>query len=351
MEMKVNTLMIKMLFFFIVSFVLVMSNSTSLFAQGRDRGIIRVEFLYSIESAGGRGDKLRSPTDIYYDRSVDELYIADTGRRKILIYDKNGAFIDDFTVDDKEGSPTMVSVDGKGRVYVGHNRSPKITIFNFKGVRLDVLDLPGIVDVPSNRIQPMYFASSPDGLVYVLKSEGGVVKIDPRGVEHENLYLSGGDAPNTIFGMNIDPEGRFIFSDMRPYSIVIYDPKEKQNTRFGAPGILYGQLARPAGIATDDKGHIFVVSLGRNKILCYDREGEFIEEFGRFGKEYGKFYLPSKIVSDGKDRLYVLETALERVQVFKIEFLKEINKTQNVVELEAGLKSQKKEVMVKKIHS
>jgi len=321
--------------------LVIVGNADLLFAEGRDRGIMRVEFLYSIENTGGRGDKLRSPTDIYYDRSAEELYIADAGHRKILIYDKNGSFIDDFTVDDKEGSPTMVSVDGKGRVYVGHNRSPKITIFNFKGARLDVLDLPGIVDVPTNKIRPMYFAASPDGLVYVLKSKGGIVKIDPLGDKHENLYFSGDDNPNAIFGMTINPEGKFIFSDMRPYSIVIYDPKGKKNKRFGKPGILYGQLARPSAVTTDNQGHIFVVSLVRNKILCYDREGEFIEEFGGIGKNYGRFYLPSKIVSDGKDRLYVLENGLKRVQVFRIEFLKEKNKTQNITVLKAGLKSQK----------
>ncbi len=351
MNIKNNKFVIQIIITLILLFFIIAGNAGLLFAQGRDRGIMRVEFLYAIEHTGGRGEKLRSPTDIHYDRSAEELYIADAGYRKIFIYDKNGSLIDDFTVDDKEGSPTMVSVDGKGRVYVGHNRSPKITIFNFKGVRLDVLDLPGIVDVLANRIRPMYFASSPDGLVYVLKSEGGIVKIDPLGEEHKNLYFSGDDNPNAIFGMTIDPEGRFIFSDMRPYSVVIYDPKEKKNKRFGKAGILYGQLARPSAVTTDNQGHIFVVSLVRNKILCYDREGEFIEEFGGRGKGYGLFYLPSKIVSDGKDRLYVLENALERVQVFRIEFLKEKNKTQSTTGLNVEIKSQKKGGDGKKIQS
>jgi hypothetical protein len=33
--------------------------------------------------------------------------------------------------------------------------------------------------------------------------------------------------------------------------------------------------------------------------------------------------MPTRIASDGKDRLYVLEQALKRVQVFRVEFLKE----------------------------
>jgi sugar lactone lactonase YvrE len=123
--------------------------------------------------------------------------------------------------------------------------------------------------------------------------------------------------------MAVDSAGRFLFTDMRPYSVVVFDPKSRDSRRFGSPGVLHGQLDRPIGIAADDAGHMFVVSTVTNKVSCYGREGNFIEEFGRMGDGHGQFYMPTRIASDGKDRIYVLENTLKRVQVFRVEFPKE----------------------------
>ncbi|MBI5576059.1 MAG: NHL repeat-containing protein [Deltaproteobacteria bacterium] len=292
-------------------------------AAGTDRGLLSVEFLYAIEYAGGRSDRLREPMDIFVDRKTGELYIADAAIRKILIYDRNGMFVQAIDPGEKEGSARMVAVDAEGRMFLGHVNSPKISILDFRGNPLDALLLPGIVDAPGSAVRPMAIANGGSGGIYVLKTRGGVVKVDPDGVAHEEIPISGEGAPNTIYGMAVDRNGRFLFTDMRPYSVVIYDPRGKTFKRFGSPGVLYGQLDRPIGIAADDAGHIFVVSTVTNKVSCFDREGEFIEEFGKIGEGYGQFYMPSRIASDGRDRIYVLENTLKRVQVFKVRFLKE----------------------------
>lgn len=292
-------------------------------AAGVDRGIMSVEFLYSIEYTSGRSDKLGEPIDIFFDRVRNELYIVDARSSKIYIYDNSGMFLQEFRVSGVHSPPGMVAVDGLGNIYVGYAGSPKISIFDYKGEALEHLDLPGIVDAPGNTVRPSRLSSGPDGRVYTLKNSGGVVKIDANGESHEEISISGDGQPNVIIGMGIDSSGRFLFTDMRPYSVVVFDPGKKTFKRFGTPGVLYGQLTRPTGVTADDAGHIFVLSGNTSKVSCFDKEGEFIEEFGGLGDRYGQFYMPSQIVSDGKDRLFVLENALKRVQVFKIRFLKE----------------------------
>ncbi|RJQ22209.1 MAG: hypothetical protein C4560_02785 [Nitrospiraceae bacterium] len=294
-------------------------------AAGIDRGIMKVDFLYSIESTGGRADTLKAPTDIFYDRKKGELYVVDPGNGGIFIYNESGAFIQKISInrDGEEGSPKMIAVDDEGRLYVGHLSSPKISVLSYRGEPLEVLDLPGTVDAPGFDVVPLRLASGPDGRVYALKSAGGVVKIDPLGENHEEISISGSGAPNVIYAISVDNDGSFLFADMRPYSVVRYDPKGKTFNRFGSPGVIYGQLARPVGVATDEAGHIFVTSLVRSKVLCYSKGGDFIEEFGGPGNRYGQFVMPTKIASDGKDRLFVLEEPLKRVQVFRVKFLNE----------------------------
>lgn len=292
-------------------------------SAGLDRNIMRVEFLYSIEHTGGRADRLREPMDLFFDRKKKELYIVDAATHKVFIYDNNGMFIQDIRLGGGEGAPTMVAVDGKGTIYTGHMGSAKITQLDYRGEPLDLLKLPGSIDAPGNNIRPLYLAGGKEGEIFVLKNSGGIVRIDPRNGSLDEMNIGGEGGPNMIYGMTVDSDGRFLFTDMRPYSVVAYDPRKKEFKRFGSPGVLYGQLDRPLGIAADEKGHIFVVSTVTNKVSCFDRDGNFIEEFGGLGDAYGRFYMPSKIVSDGKDRIYVLENTLKRVQVFRVEFLKE----------------------------
>jgi len=313
----------RILFPLLAAALLQMTHPAPSLAKGVDRGIMNVEFLYSIEYTSGRSDKLGEPLDIFFDRRKNELYIVDARTSKIYVYDNSGMFLQEIKLTGVKSPPGMMAVDGKGNIYVGYLGSPKISIFDYKGEPLANLDLPGIVDAPGNAERPVRLSAGPDGSVYSLKKTGGIVKIDIDGEAHEEISISGDGQPNVIIGMGMDNAGRFLFTDMRPYSVVVFDPVKKVFKRFGSAGVLYGQITRPTGITTDDVGHIFVLSGTLSKVSCFDKEGEFIEEFGGLGDRYGQFYMPSKIVSDGKDRLFVLENTLKRVQVFKIRFLRE----------------------------
>ena len=295
-------------------------------AAGLDRGVMKVEFLYAINYAAGRMEKFQEPMDLFFDKKNKELYIVDAAKHKIFVYDQNGIFIQEIKTDaagGASGAPRAVAVDGKGRIFTAHLYSPKINMLDYRGEFLESLLLPKILDLPGNKVLPSYMTAGNDGRLYVLKTTGEVVRIDTDSNSMDEIAVSGEGAPNMIYGMAVDGAGRFIFTDMRPSSVVIFDPKNKEFKRFGKAGVLYGQLDRPAGVATDDRGHIFVANTVTNKISCFDRDGTFIEEFGKIGERLGQFYMPSKIASDGKDRLYVLENTLKRVQVFRVEFLEE----------------------------
>lgn len=293
-------------------------------AAERDLGVLRVEFLYAIETAGGRGERLKDPLDVTVDRKTGEIYVVDGGTGRIQVYDRNGAFLQTIDLSGLgAGTPGTVAVDGAGRIYVGHLSSGAVSLLDYRGEFLETLTPPGVIDVPGSPVRTMALATGANGEVYALKTAGGVVKLDPAGESHEEVPIVGGETPALIFGMAVDRAGKFLFTDMRPYSVVVFDPKARESRRFGSAGVLYGQLDRPVGIAADAAGHMFVVSTVTNKVSCFGPDGEFLEEFGRLGRAYGQFYMPTRVASDGADRLYVLENGLKRVQVFRVEFLKE----------------------------
>lgn len=307
----------------IATIVLLLLSFAGSAAAGVNRGILKVEFLYSIEYAGGRSDRLHEPVDIFFDRKKGEFYVVDGAVDKIYVYDGNGMFIQEIRLQEKASVPANIAVDGEGRIYVSYGRNAKVSMLDYKGEAMEDLKLPGVLDLPESPVRALSLRTGRDGAVYALKSTGTIVKIDPENVAHRELSLTGEGGPTVISGMAVAGDGNFLFTDMRPYSVALFDTETRKYKRIGTPGVLYGQLARPQGITTDEAGHIFVVSSGTGKVSIFDREGTFIEEFGEFGSAYGEFYMASKIASDGKDRIFVLENTLKRIQVFKVEFLKE----------------------------
>lgn len=282
-----------------------------------------VEFLYSIEYAGGRSERFLELADMFFDRSKKELFLLDAATHKIHIFDRNGMYL--YTIDQngKGVMPGSLAVDARGRIFKTYRDGNKIGMMDLKGELLDDFVLPGTTEDARYGVTPKGLCSGPNGEIYVLKSAGGVVRLDPAGRKHEQISISGKGAPNMIFGMTVDPQGRFHFTDMRPYGMVAFDPRNREFKRYGTPGVLAHQITRPVGIAADDAGHIFVTSSVGNKVNAYDRDGNFIHAFGGAGVSLGRFTMPSKIVSDGKDTIYILENALKRVQAFKVNFVDE----------------------------
>jgi DNA-binding beta-propeller fold protein YncE len=133
-------------------------------AAGVDKGVISIEFLYSIEYTAGKTEKLREPMDLHFDPQKNELYVVDAGTRKIMIYDNNGMFIQDIPI--YGDTPSMFAVDKGGDIYVGYTSSPKISHLDYRGNHIEDIILPGIVDVPGNTIRPMRLVSGADGSVY-----------------------------------------------------------------------------------------------------------------------------------------------------------------------------------------
>lgn len=282
-----------------------------------------VEFLYSIEFAGGRSERLSEPIDIFFDQAKQELFVLDANLQKIFIYDRNGMFLYAMDQKGKEVLPKTMAVDGKGRIFKSYFYSHKIGVMDFKGELLDEFYLPGVEEASKTGRYLSALCSGPNGEIYALISGGGVIKVDPAGKEHEMISIAGEGAPSMIMGMGVGADGRFLFTDMRPYSVVAFDPRNKEFKRIGTPGVLFYQLTRPVGVTADNEGHIFVTSSTASKVNIYDRDGNFIYAFGGSGTTLGRFYRPTKIVSNGTDKIYILENPLKRIQVFKVAFSQE----------------------------
>jgi DNA-binding beta-propeller fold protein YncE len=88
-------------------------------------------------------------------------------------------------------------------------------------------------------------------------------------------------------------------------------------TSWGSFGTGEGQLNRPAGIAYDSSGNVFVVDTKNNRIQKFDKEGNFLGMWGKAGKEPGQFDNPVSLNIDPiSNYLYISDSGNKRIEIF-----------------------------------
>ena len=113
---------------------------------------------------------------------------------------------------------------------------------------------------------------------------------------------------------------------------------------FGRSGSGDGELNRPAGIAVDQHGDIYVADRGNNRVVLFDRNGRYVERFmgdatlSRMGRDYvlanpkvlrlrdmttleqqKRFRAPASVRVDGDGHLFVADYGCHRIQVYRKE--------------------------------
>jgi sugar lactone lactonase YvrE len=226
--------------------------------------------------AGGPHRKLRRPGGVAAD-AQDNIYIADSERGLVLVYDSDGRFLRYIGKRGNEGFfhlPAGIAIErSSGRLYVLD--SPRNLLFVL-GLEGNILDRIGRYRGGASRVEfnaPTEIALLRDELV-VLDSAGSRIQI-------------------------LDLQG----NPVRQFPIRVFAG---------------GNAAPEVGLAVDSDANIYVSNLGGAAVRVYDRVGHLLSSFGSGGIQLGEFLAPTGLWIDGANRIYVADTDNRRVQVFQL---------------------------------
>ncbi len=277
-----------------------------------------LRFVLSFGSFGSSQGSFLDPRGISVSQ-IGNIYVADTGNDRIQEFDANGSFVKEvwgFGWDSAEfNRPKDVCADFGLEVYVADSQNRRIQRFDLNLNFLEVIDsIPGLEGEGFGT--PEGIAISPQGDIYVADSENDViVKIDPFARSgSEFAYVAYAD------GRLLDPTGIVVGSDGNIYvcdtgnsRIAVFDPFGSFLRSFGE-----GILIRPEGIDVDRKGVVFVVDSELNAVFAFDHTGRSMMRFGTFGSGPGSFRLPNDVASDDRGHIYLLDSGNSRVQKFEV---------------------------------
>jgi len=201
-------------------------------------------------------------------------YVADGGRKQVLVFGPDDAFVRTYGEEGQFEKPMDVAVFGE-RVYV--------------------------VDHPRHAV------------VVVDKESGKTVQtIGGRGTEAGKM-----DRPSHI---RVDRQGNLFVNDSFNFRVQKFDKEGNYLKEFGYSGATLGGFARPKGLDLSPDGkHLYVVDAAFENVQIFDDEStDVLLFFGGFGNAPGSLYLPMALHVDDKNVAYFQRYADKD---FKIRYL------------------------------
>jgi len=311
---------------------------------------------------------LDGPQDIFYDQQRGELWIADTGKNRVVRISKDGEFLSEITRiiggNDAEvqrlggrtfRSPEGLFVNPEGEVFIADTGNKRIVQVTATG------ELIKIYPQPVNQLLGADFDYRPTKVVqdqrdylYVVNRSDyrGMLLLDTRG-EFRGFF-----APNDVgFSLRRVLIRMFATEAQReklskelpaPHSNVVISPNgyiyssttyapnnqiKKLNgvgtdvmnrsavgsKRYGFPIVRGGRAVNPSFIdlTVNEHGIISAVDSANGVIYQYDDDRNLLTMFGGKGEENGKFGFPSSIATDEEGLLYILDKDRNNIQVFR----------------------------------
>jgi len=196
--------------------------------------------------------RLQVPINIHFDKD-GTIYVTDTGRNQVLIFDKDEKYVSAMGVKD-EMKPADIAITAD-RLYIADLKDHCVKVYGKADHKL-------LFSIPR----------------------------DPKAAEGK-LF-----SPTNLA---LDNEGRLLVTDTGAFAVQVYDLEGNYIRRIGQQGVAPGLFARPKGLATDREGRIYVVDASTQVVQLFDKEGRLLMYFGQPGSStQGELYLPAGIDVD-----------------------------------------------------
>jgi len=281
---------------------------------------LRTAFAFSLADSGG-ALALSWPT-LSWDPAASEVYAVDKSAGVVDIFNQSGMLVFSFGDDSALGVVEGVAPldDGEIAVLASKNGAWSLLHCNFRGepkARIPVEGLPASF----RNFRPTALRSSKgklylaDGLalqVAVLDRTGALLAAhDLRAL----LQLSARHEANDLRGFNAAADGSILGTVPGLFLAFVLRPDGSIKT-FGKRGSAPGGFNVIAGIASDERGNLYVADALRAVVMVFDQRLEFKGEFGYRGPEDENLLSPNDLAAGG-GRVFVAQS-LGGVKAFDV---------------------------------
>ncbi len=270
-------------------------------------------------------DLIGYPRAVAADLHTGELFVCDTRKNRLLIFDSDGLLSFQIPGGDVFSGPMDIAIDPEGYLLVAANHGRKRTLVELDFDGLFLREIP-LSKLPGGSVEPVVtsVALSPDGArIYALDTANLRLWIaDRAGHVSTSADLAPGlsehERRDLILG-KVDVYGDTVLVAVRSAGeIRLFDLDGSQRTRVGNKGTSPCRLGSPVAAALDESGQLVIVDQQRMVILLWSVKGNrCLDEAYGLGISPGFLYYPMDLALDRQGRIYVTQGFEGRVQMYE----------------------------------
>lgn len=271
-------------------------------------------------------NKLSYPTTIAYDISHDEIVLTDAGNGQLVIYNNELFPVD--SLGNGRGLQSITSClphqDGLYITCASTEQGDGYIALVNKAFIVEKIIRPGELNPQLGKFTATRIIAGTNGRFYVLCLENTTISVFDRNWHylHEIVpkdEILGIPEPAPIQSLDRDRNGNLYFLSEERGRVFIYDQNEKFLFKFGEKGGAERKLARPRGLAVDDRNNrILIVDYLRHAMSAYTLKGDYLFELGGKGDRPGWLLYPTDVCVDIHGKIYIADTFNHRIQVFSV---------------------------------
>ncbi len=251
-------------------------------------------------------DAMRMPTALFIDGKQGHYYVVDSGRNRLLSFDRQGRLLHIFNAGKGLKTPyDMVRTDS-GDIWVVEKGKNSLSRIDLKARRIT----PATLRYRGALVYPDRLEAA--DLLYVLdKASGRIIAYDPSSLKARTAFT----CPDCASG--------FVDFRIRSGRLWALDRQDRQICRFRLDGTLEktlhldGRLNFPVSLAIGPTGSLYVLDRHSRDIVVYDQAGRLRYRFLDRGISRGQLYYPVEIRFDPWGGLCVVDEGNARVEIFR----------------------------------
>ena len=284
----------------------------------------RKSSLISFLGGDTESNQIRSiirPYGVHY--ANGKLYVCDTqGATTIVTIDfkkKSFEYLKESTGPGKLKKPVNFAVDKDGTLYVADTIKKAVMIYDPSGSFI------GSIGGNQLDIKPVDVGLD-DDFIYVLDLKDSDIKLFDR-KSREYVRSIGGHEKSTEEALalptnfTIDDKGIIYVTNLGDFTVKLYDRDGHFLGKFGKLGDSFGEFARPKGVAVDKDGRIWVVDGAFQNVQVFDAKHRLLVFFGAPPRPYGALDLPAGIAVTTEDLDYFQKLAEPDFKLDEVVFV------------------------------
>lgn len=224
----------------------------------------------------------------------EKLYVCDTILNTVLIYDLATGEANRLPGDRANGKikqPNNITIDENGRIYVADKERGALLIYDRDGMFVDAWGRPGEVLPVAVAVgdEALYVCDVLDHEIEIWDRNDGrlLSTFGGKGVHPGQFHF-----PTQIA---FDPDGNLVVTDSFNFRVQVFTPEGELIRQIGEGGTGLGQFALPKGMAVDSRGRIYVADARFANVQIFDKDGKLLLFFGGPGPDLGNLDLPAGV--------------------------------------------------------